>query len=115
VIVCTLFGVSMDYEVFMLSRISEAYRAGATNRDAVAIGLVATGPIITSAASILVVVGLAFTTANVVIVKELGLGLALAIGLDATVIRSLLVPATMRVLGDWNWWPGGRRGPARTR
>jgi len=110
VIVCTLFGVSMDYEVFMLSRISEAYRAGATNRDAVAIGLVATGRIITSAASILVVVGLAFATANVVIVKELGLGLALAIGLDATLIRSVLVPATMRVLGDWNWWPSGRRG-----
>jgi RND superfamily putative drug exporter len=113
VIVCTLFGVSMDYEVFMLSRISEAYRAGATNRDAVAAGLVATGRIITSAASILVVVGLAFTTANVVIVKELGLGLAIAIGLDATLIRCLLVPATMRVLGDWNWWPTGRRGPLR--
>jgi RND superfamily putative drug exporter len=108
VIICTLFGVSMDYEVFMLSRIAEAYRAGASNRDAVATGLVATGRIITSAASILVVVGLAFTTADVVIVKELGLGLALAIGLDATLIRSLLVPATMRVLGDWNWWPSGR-------
>ena len=54
-------------------------------------------------------VGLAFTTADVVIVKELGLGLALAIALDATLIRSLLVPATMRVLGDWNWWPSGRR------
>src|SRR5205823_484188 len=66
VIVCTLFGVSMDYEVFMLSRIAEAYRAGASNRDAVATGLVATGRIITSAASILVVVGLAFTTADVV-------------------------------------------------
>jgi uncharacterized membrane protein YdfJ with MMPL/SSD domain len=110
VVVCTLFGVSMDYEVFMLSRISEAYRAGAANRDAVATGLVATGRIITSAAAILVVVGLAFTTADVVIVKELGLGLALAIGLDATLIRSMLVPATMRVLGDWNWWPSGRRG-----
>jgi putative drug exporter of the RND superfamily len=109
VIVCTLFGVSMDYEVFMLSRIAEAYRAGASNRDAVATGLVATGRIITSAASILVVVGLSFTTADVVIVKELGLGLAIAIGLDATLIRSLLVPATMRVLGDWNWWPSGRR------
>jgi uncharacterized membrane protein YdfJ with MMPL/SSD domain len=109
VVVCTLFGVSMDYEVFMLSRISEAYRAGAANRDAVATGLVATGRIITSAAAILVVVGLAFTSADVVIVKELGLGLALAIGLDATLIRSMLVPATMRVLGDWNWWPSGRR------
>jgi RND superfamily putative drug exporter len=110
VIACTLFGVSMDYEVFMLSRIREAYLAGASNRDAVAAGLVATGRIITSAAAILVVVGLSFTTADVVIVKELGLGLAIAIGLDATLIRSLLVPATMRVLGDWNWWPSGRRG-----
>jgi putative drug exporter of the RND superfamily len=110
VIACTLFGVSMDYEVFMLSRIREAYLAGASNRDAVATGLVATGRIITSAAAILVVVGLSFTTADVVIVKELGLGLALAIGLDATLIRSLLVPATMRVLGDWNWWPSGRGG-----
>jgi RND superfamily putative drug exporter len=109
VIACTLFGVSMDYEVFMLSRIREAYLAGASNRDAVASGLVATGRIITSAAAILVVVGLSFTTADVVIVKELGLGLAIAIGLDATLIRSLLVPATMRVLGDWNWWPSGRR------
>jgi trehalose monomycolate/heme transporter len=110
VIVCTLFGVSMDYEVFMLSRIAEAYRGGASNRDAVTIGLVSTGRIITSAAAILVVVGLSFATADVVIVKQLGLGLAIAIGLDATLIRSMLVPATMRVLGDWNWWPSGRRG-----
>jgi len=108
VIFCALFGVSMDYEVFMLSRIAEAYRAGASNRDAVTIGLVATGRIITSAAAILVVIGLSFTTADVIIVKELGLGLAIAIGLDATLVRSLLVPATMRVLGDWNWWPRGR-------
>jgi uncharacterized membrane protein YdfJ with MMPL/SSD domain len=110
VIFCALFGVSMDYEVFMLSRIAEAYRAGADNREAVSRGLVATGRIITSAAAILVVIGLAFTTADVIIVKELGLGLAIAIGLDATLVRSLLVPATMRVLGDWNWWPRGR-GP----
>ena len=108
VIFCALFGVSMDYEVFMLSRIAEAYRAGASNRDAVAIGLVTTGRIITSAAAILVVIGLSFTTADVIIVKELGLGLAIAIGLDATLVRSLLVPATMRVLGDWTWWPRGR-------
>jgi RND superfamily putative drug exporter len=98
----------MDYEVFMLSRIAERYRAGASTRDAVADGLVATGRIITSAAAIIVVIGLAFAVTGVVIVKELGLGLALAILLDATLIRSLLVPATMRVLGDWNWWPSGR-------
>jgi putative drug exporter of the RND superfamily len=105
VLFSALFGISMDYEVFMLSRIAEARRGGACNRQAVAIGLVATGKIITSAAAIIVVVGLAFTTADVIIVKEIGLGLAISVFLDATLIRSLLVPATMRVLGDWNWWP----------
>jgi uncharacterized membrane protein YdfJ with MMPL/SSD domain len=107
VLFSALFGISMDYEVFMLSRIAEARRGGAGNREAVAVGLVATGKIITSAAAIIVVIGLAFTTADVVIVKEIGLGLAIAVSLDATLIRSLLVPATMRVLGDGNWWPGG--------
>ena len=105
VLFSALFGISMDYEVFMLSRIAEARRGGACNREAVAAGLVATGRIITSAAAIIVVIGLAFTTADVVIVKEIGLGLAVSVFLDATLIRSLLVPATMRVLGDWNWWP----------
>jgi putative drug exporter of the RND superfamily len=109
VIFCVLFGISMDYEVFMLSRIAERYRAGATTTEAVAEGLVATGRIITSAAAIIVVIGLAFAVTGVVIVKQLGLGLAIAVFLDATLIRSLLVPATMRVLGEWNWWPGGRR------
>jgi uncharacterized membrane protein YdfJ with MMPL/SSD domain len=108
VIFCVLFGISMDYEVFMLSRIAERHRAGAETPAAVAQGLVATGRIITSAAAIVVVIGLSFAFTGVVIVKELGLGLALAIFLDATLIRSLLVPATMRVLGEWNWWPGGR-------
>jgi RND superfamily putative drug exporter len=96
----------MDYEVFMLSRIAEEHAGGATTRDAVAAGLVATGRIITSAAAIVVVIGLSFALTDVVIVKQLGLGLAIAIFLDATLIRSLLVPATMRVLGEWNWWPG---------
>ncbi|MGZ4482117.1 MAG: MMPL family transporter, partial [Gaiellales bacterium] len=108
VIFCVLFGISMDYEVFMLSRIAERHRAGVGTPAAVAQGLVATGRIITSAAAIVVVIGLSFAFTGVVIVKELGLGLALAIFLDATLIRSLLVPATMRVLGEWNWWPGGR-------
>jgi RND superfamily putative drug exporter len=110
VIFCVLFGISMDYEVFMLSRIAELYRAGASTRDAVAQGLVATGRIITSAAAIIVVIGLSFAATGVVIVKQLGLGLAIAIFLDATLIRCLLVPATMRVLGEWNWWPSGRGG-----
>jgi len=110
VIFCVLFGISMDYEVFMLSRIAEEHAAGASTPEAVAAGLVATGRIITSAAAIVVVIGLSFALTDVVIVKQLGLGLASAIFLDATLIRSLLVPATMRVLGEWNWWPGRGRG-----
>lgn len=110
VIFCVLFGISMDYEVFMLSRIAEEHAAGASTPEAVAAGLVATGRIITSAAAIVVVIGLSFALTDVVIVKQLGLGLAIAIFLDATLIRSLLVPATMRVLGEWNWWPGRGRG-----
>jgi uncharacterized membrane protein YdfJ with MMPL/SSD domain len=106
VIFCVLFGISMDYEVFMLSRIAEEHAGGASTREAVARGLVATGRIITSAAAIVVVIGLSFALTDVVIVKQLGLGLAIAIFLDATLIRCLLVPATMRVLGEWNWWPG---------
>lgn len=104
VMFCTLFGLSMDYEVFLLARIQEEYRATGENEQAVARGLARTGRIITSAALILVVVAGSFAFTNLVLVKAVGLGLALAILIDATLIRSLLVPATMRVLGDWNWW-----------
>lgn len=99
-----LFGLSMDYEVFLLSRIKEAYDQGASNTESVAMGLERTGALITSAAAILVIVAGAFTLADILIIKAVGLGIALAIALDATVIRALLVPATMRLLGDWNWW-----------
>jgi len=106
---CTIFGVSMDYEVFLLSRIREAYERGESNTASVARGLVATAGIITSAAAIIVVVTGAFAFTGITTTKAIGLGLAVAVFVDATIIRVLLVPATMRVLGDWNWWPGGRK------
>jgi RND superfamily putative drug exporter len=106
---CTIFGVSMDYEVFLLSRIREAYEHGESNTASVARGLVATAGIITSAAAIIVVVTGAFAFTGITTTKAIGLGLAVAVFVDATIIRVLLVPATMRVLGDWNWWPGSRK------
>ncbi|MBV9689375.1 MAG: MMPL family transporter [Ktedonobacteraceae bacterium] len=101
---CSLFGLSMDYEVFLLSRVQEAFWQTGDNTRSVALGLQRSGGIITSAAIIVVVVSLCFATADVILVKALGLGMALAVVLDATLVRGLLVPATMRLLGDWNWW-----------
>ena len=106
---CTIFGVSMDYEVFLLSRIREAYEHGESNAASVSKGLVSTAGIITSAAAIIIVVTGAFAFTGIVTTKAVGLGLAVAVFVDATIIRVLLVPATMRILGDWNWWPGGRK------
>jgi putative drug exporter of the RND superfamily len=106
---CTIFGVSMDYEVFLLSRIKEAYENGDSNTASVSKGLVTTAGIITSAAAIIIVVTSTFAFSSVIITKAIGLGLAVAVFVDATIIRILLVPATMRILGDWNWWPGGRK------
>ncbi|MBA2443614.1 MAG: MMPL family transporter, partial [Rubrobacter sp.] len=106
---CIIFGVSMDYEVFLLSRIREAYENGDSNTASVARGLGSTAGIITSAAAIIIVVTGAFAFAEIIITQAVGLGLAVAVFVDATIIRILLVPATMRVLGDWNWWPGGRK------
>jgi RND superfamily putative drug exporter len=106
---CTVFGVSMDYEVFLLSRVREAYENGDSNTASVAKGLTSTAGIITSAAAIIIIVTGAFAFTGIVLTKAVGLGLAVAVLVDATIIRVLLVPATMRILGDWNWWPGGRR------
>ncbi|MEJ7653242.1 MAG: MMPL family transporter [Chloroflexia bacterium] len=107
---CILFGLSMDYEVFLLSRIKEEWERTGDNTASVAAGLERSGRIITSAAVIVVVVGLAFVTAEIILIKTLGLGIAIAVLLDATLVRALLVPATMRLLGDWNWWaPSLRR------
>jgi putative drug exporter of the RND superfamily len=106
---CTIFGVSMDYEVFLLSRIREVYENGDSNTASVAKGLVATASIITSAAAIIIVVTGAFAFTGIILTKAVGLGLAVAVFVDATIIRVMLVPATMRILGDWNWWPGSRK------
>ena len=104
---CVLFGLSMDYEVFLLTRVREEYLATGDNTQSVANGLEKTGRIITSAAMVMVVVAGAFTLGDLIDIKELGVGLAMAILLDATIIRALLVPAAMRLLGDWNWWAPG--------
>lgn len=103
-ILAVAFALSMDYEVFLLSRVREQYDITGDNREAVAVGLQRSGRIITAAALLLVVVIGAFTTSQVLVVKIVGVGLATAIIVDATVIRVLLVPATMRLLGSYNWW-----------
>jgi RND superfamily putative drug exporter len=105
------FGLSMDYEVFLLSRIKEAWDQTGDNDRAVALGLQRTGRIVTSAAMLIVVVFLGFAAGELLTIKEVGLGMAIAVVLDATVVRVLLVPATMKVVGRWNWWapPAMRR------
>jgi RND superfamily putative drug exporter len=104
ILFCTLFGVSMDYEVFLLTRMREAWLETRDNRQAVGFGLERTGRIITSAALIIVIVAGSFATTSILITKAIGVGLAVAIALDATIIRILLVPATMRLVGSINWW-----------
>jgi len=99
-----VFGLSMDYEVLLVSRIHEDYIRTGDNRSAVAEGLQRSGRLITGAAAIMVTVFLAFGLAEVVIIKALGIGLAIAVAIDATIVRALIVPATMRLLGDLNWW-----------
>jgi len=104
ILFCVLFGLSMDYEVFLLSRMKEVWDRTGDNVEAVARGLERSGRIVTSAALVVVLVAGSFAFADVVLIKALGLGMALAVALDATVVRALLVPATMRLLGRWNWW-----------
>lgn len=99
-----LFGLSMDYHLFILTRIKEARDRGLESRAAVARGISVTSGTITSAASIMVVVFAAFVTLKFVFIQQLGLGLAVAVFIDATIVRSILLPATMQLLGDWNWW-----------
>ena len=106
IIFAALFGLSMDYEVFLLSRIREEFMGGRSNEEAVATGMARTGRIITSAALIMVVVVGTLAFSHLAIDKELGVTFAAAVLLDATLIRLLLVPAMMRVLGEVNWWPG---------
>ena len=105
-----LIGLSMDYEVLLLSRVQEAYRRTGDNAAAVADGLARTAGVITGAALIMVTVFAAFALADTITIKSIGVGMALAVALDATIIRVLLVPATMRLLGHWNWWAPGPLG-----
>jgi RND superfamily putative drug exporter len=101
---CIVFGLSMDYEVMLISRIQEEYRRTGETTQAVAEGLERSGRLITGAAAIMVAVFVAFGLADVVLIKSIGLGLALAAALDATLVRALIVPAVMRLLGRANWW-----------
>ena len=102
-----LFGLSMDYHVFILTRIKEARDRGLNTNAAVAKGISITSGTITSAAAIMVVVFGVFVTLKTSVIQQLGFGLAIAVLLDATVVRSILLPATMRLLGEWNWWLPG--------
>ncbi len=112
-IICVAFGLSMDYEVFLLSRITEEYRAHGDTNLAVMSGLQRVGPIVTAAALIMSIVFIAMATSQVSFIKSLGVGLTLAILFDATLIRGILMPATMRLMGRANWWaPHWRRPPA---
>jgi uncharacterized membrane protein YdfJ with MMPL/SSD domain len=98
------FGLAMDYEAFLISRMKEHYNKHQNNQEAIVFGVQKTGRIITSAALLLIVVMLAFATSEIINMKEIGLGLAIAVGVDVLVVRSLLVPAAMRLLGPANWW-----------
>lgn len=109
-----LFGLSMDYEVFLLSRVKEEYDKHGDNTRAVAVGMEKTGRLITGAALLLCVVVVGFAASPLFFMKMIGVGMLVAIILDATVVRALLVPATMRLLGRWNWWsPPGLRWVAQ--
>ncbi|MFN2452281.1 MAG: MMPL family transporter [Candidatus Dormibacteria bacterium] len=101
---CIVFGLSMDYEVFLLTRMQEAWRAHGDNRSAVAEGLERSGRLVTGAAAIMVGVFFAFALAQVVLIKATGLGMGIAVFVDATLVRALVVPALMRLLGRANWW-----------
>jgi RND superfamily putative drug exporter len=99
-----LFGLSMDYEVFLVTRMREAWDGLEDNREAVAHGLERTGRIVTAAAVVMVAAFLGFVAGRIVGLQEFGLGLAVAIFVDATVVRAVLVPSLMAVFGRWNWW-----------
>jgi putative drug exporter of the RND superfamily len=107
------FGVSTDYGVIVLSRIKEAHDAGAANREAISLGLERSGRIVTAAALLLCAALGAFATSQIAFVKELGLGVALAVLIDATVVRAALMPSLMALLGRWNWWPQAATRPLR--
>jgi putative drug exporter of the RND superfamily len=102
-----VFGLSMDYEVFLVARVLEARRNGLSETDAIPEGMARTAGLITSAAAIMIVVFLAFTFGDFLVVKMIGFTLAVAVFIDATLVRIVIGPALLRLAGDWNWWPGG--------
>jgi RND superfamily putative drug exporter len=102
-----VFGLSMDYEVFLVARVLEARRSGLSEIDAIPEGLARTAGLITSAAAIMIVVFAAFTFGDFLVVKMIGFTLAVAVLIDATLVRIVIGPALLRIAGDWNWWPGG--------
>jgi RND superfamily putative drug exporter len=102
-----VFGLSMDYEVFLVARVLEARRCGLSEEEAIPEGMARTAGLITSAAAIMIVVFAAFTFGSFLVVKMLGFTLAVAVLIDATLVRIVIGPALLRVAGDWNWWPGG--------
>ena len=104
IVFCLVFGLSMDYEVFLISRIQEEYQKGSDNTRATIDGLTSTSRIITSAALIMIVITGAFAFTDVMPVKQIGVGIAIAVAIDATIIRLMLVPSLMKLFGDWNWW-----------
>jgi RND superfamily putative drug exporter len=99
-----VFGLSTDYGVFLLTRIKESHDAGVPNKEAVALGLQRTGRIITAAALLFCVAIGAFATSQIIFIKELGIGIAAGVLVDATIVRAFLVPSLMALLGSWNWW-----------
>ncbi len=99
-----IFGLATDYAVLVMARIKEQHDLGKSNEDAVAIGIARTGRVITAAAVAIAVVFLAFGVSTVFFVKQIAIGMAVGVMLDATVVRALLVPSLMRLLGEWNWW-----------
>lgn len=110
-----VFGLSMDYEVFLVARVLEARRNGLSEEDAIPEGMARTAGLITSAAAIMIVVFAAFTFGNFLVVKMIGFTLAVAVLIDATLVRIVIGPALLRIAGDWNWWPGGlatRKAPS---
>ena len=105
-----VFGLSMDYEVFLVARVLEARRSGMSEEEAIPEGMAKTAGLITSAAAIMIVVFAAFTFGDFLVVKMIGFTLAIAVLIDATLVRIVVGPALLRLAGDWNWWPGGLRG-----
>jgi RND superfamily putative drug exporter len=107
---CLSFGLSMDYELFLLFRIQQEYLRDGDNNRATVEGLATVAPVITGAGLIMVVVFGAFVTAQLPVLKMIGLGLCVAVLADATLVRALIVPAVMALAGRWNWYPGRRQG-----